>query len=33
VEVGEVAKLELFVDCKAEAAGADALWFEPKLVN
>lgn len=33
VDVSEVAKLELFVDCKAEAAGADAVWFEPKLVN
>jgi hypothetical protein len=33
VEVAEVVKLELFVDCKAEAVGADALWVEPKLVN
>jgi hypothetical protein len=33
VEVGEVSKLELFVDCKAEAAGAHAVWVEPKLVN
>jgi ankyrin repeat protein len=33
VEVAEVVKLELIVDCKAAAAGADAVWFEPKLVN
>ena len=33
VDVADVVKLELFVDCKAEAAGADAMWVEPKLVN
>lgn len=33
IDVSEVAKLELFVDCKAAAAGADAIWVEPKLVN
>jgi ankyrin repeat protein len=33
VDVSEVTKLELFVDCRAEAAGADAVWVEPKLVN
>ncbi|MEX2186605.1 MAG: ankyrin repeat domain-containing protein [Pirellulales bacterium] len=33
VDVGEVAKLELFVDCKAAAEGAHAIWVEPKLVN
>jgi hypothetical protein len=33
VEVAEVVSLELFVECKAEAAGADAIWVEPKLVN
>jgi hypothetical protein len=33
VDVSEVTKLELFVDCRAEAAGADAVWVEPKLIN